>query len=325
MPQLSANVASVLTFANLPAVLGTPENPRIPRPAESGLDRLYFHADASWRVLRNLSFLLLARLDTLPGGSFVQNGDLSVSYQPIKQVDLHLGVGRFSTVAYQLSTNFNYIVNQAGNNNAVGDNTKIVDNDGVPIVPFDGALCINIYNSVKARAGFKPLRALDIYTRADAWIREVKGGDDDVNNYCDNFEFEPLRVLPTLGTRFNDPNLLDAMAEFTLVLDQQSNVNAYMRGRLGRGFMGAYLSGEIRYFFGDINGFDGGLNLSYTLPRQLMPGSLSVRGSFWYYRENLPLATPARNPIGTINQAGEDVIIPRQESFLGFAGIEWRM
>jgi len=77
-------------------------------------------------------------------------------------------------------------------------------------------------------------------------------------------------------------------------------------------------------YFGGTRGSDGGLSLAYQLPRDWFAGRLQLRGMLRYYRENLALERPdgVKQILGN-----EDVlpIIPIQESYMGFVGLEWKL
>lgn len=318
--RLSVNLAAVLTFANLLV-------DRIDDPTEQdgpGLDRVYAFVDAAYLVTQDFNVLFTGYLDMLPGGSTIQNVELIGAWSPSKALGLRLGVGRFSTVIYDLTTNYSFSFDPNGNV-FLPNGAPVVDADGNPIVPFDGVLATTTFNQIKLRAGYKIFDYLDVWTRLDTLIRDL-GGTNGPNEdaFAQQIQFGTLRLLPRLGVRFHHPKIIDASASFTYVLDEESNVDAIIRGQIGRGLYGAYLSADARYFAGAIAGADGGLSLSYTLPRDLFPGMLMVRGTFRYFRENIQVRRP--DAVGDQLNVDDPVfIIPLQESYMGFAGIEWRL
>lgn len=305
LPDLVVNVAGVATYANIAA-------------DRTGLDRLYGYLDASYRVVPELNLVLTGWFDMLPGGQTVQNVELLGAYSPLPELDISLAVGRFSTVVYEISSAYTFTVDPRGNG---FDNPRvpIVDEAGNPVVPFDAALLTAIYNQARLRAGYRVSRALELYVANNLLLRDVSTSQAQTRAAVGAaIDFTSFRMLPSVGARYRNPDLLDARLQATYVLDERSNADAMVQAGLGRGFFGFYLGADARYFFGEIGAADGGLELSYTLPRDLMPGMLMVRGTFRYFRENLALARPVGEGEGRF-------VIPLQESFLGFAGVEWRL
>jgi hypothetical protein len=140
-------------------------------------------------------------------------------------------------------------------------------------------------------------------------------------------DFAPLRLLPAVGARFRDPELFDADAAFTVVVDDQSQADAIVQAGIGRSLFGLRARADARYLFGDIGALDGGVSLAYGFPRAWFPGLLQLRLGLRYFREDVALERPA-SPDQTTGPLPEDeelAIIPAQESFLGFAGVEWRL
>lgn len=323
--RLSVNLATVVTFANLLV-----ERQDLPTEEGPGLDRIYVHLDASYLVLPELNVFLSGFVDALPTGQVVQNLELVGSWTPafLPDLDLTLGVGRFSTVVYELSTGYTFVADPNGNVFDDGNQQRtIVDQDGNPVIPFDGALFTAAYNLIRFRAGYDVLRGLNVYARVNTRIRDVSATNEAAQQLFNaQLNFAPVRLTPGLGARYGDPDILDARAEFRYILDDQSNADAVVLGSVGRGLFGLYLSVDGRYYVGQINAADGGVNLSYTLPRDWMPGMLMVRGSFRYFRENVTVLQPDVTTLDRIEQqAGQLYPINAQESFMGFAGIEWRM
>lgn len=318
--RLSVNAAGVLTFANLLV-------DRIDMPGQQdgpGVDRVYAHVDAAYLVTEDLNVIATGYFDLLPGGSAIQNVEVIAAYEPIDDLDLRLGVGRFSTVIYELSTDYSFAFDPTGN---VFDanGPPIVDVDGNPIVPFDGVLATTTYNQIQARAGYTFLRRLDAWVRLNTLIRDLSGTNDlNEAEFGQPVQFATLRMLPQLGLRFRHPKYVDASATFTYVADGESNVDAIVRGQVGRGLFGLYASADARYFAGGIAGADGGVSLSYTLPRDWFPGRLMFRGTFRYFRENIQVRRP---DLETQTLQADDAVfvIPLQESYLGFFGMEWRL
>lgn len=323
MRQLSVNLAGVLGFAN---VDGNPKN-RLAAQPNSGIDRVYVYLDAAYLITRQLNFIVNGRIDIISGGQAIQNLDGTLSYTPLPGLNLSLGGGRFTTATYDVSTGYTYEVAPEGNRTQTNPNARYVDEADNPIVPFDGALFTTVYNNVRLRAGYRIFRDLEVFTRQRIWLR-----DNSVNDALAQQGFgathavETFRYLPSGGARYRNPKIVDANFEAIGVLDNESQTNAILVGGVGRGLFGAYLGADIRYYIGDINGLDVGGTLSYTLPRDWLPGALSIRGQFRYYRENVVLEEPLNlQQGGPLGDQDVRAIIPVQESYMGFAGIEWRL
>ncbi|MCA9549894.1 MAG: hypothetical protein KC933_07660 [Myxococcales bacterium] len=318
--QLTVNASGVLTFANLlvervddPAVTDGP-----------GIDRVYAYLDAAYLVTRDFNVLVTGWLDILPGGQTVQNAEVIGSYTPLPGLDLTLGLGRFSTVVYELSTGYSYTFDPNGN--LFQPNLPpIVDENNNPIVPFDGALFTTIYNQIRFRAGYRVMRDLEVFARVNSLIRDFSGTNDIAQaQFGATINQASLRVVPGGGVRYRNPSIVDASAEASYIADDVSNADAMTRFMIGRGLYGFYVSADARNYFGKIKALDAGVDLTYTLPRDLFPGQLMVRGSFRYYEEAVAVRRP---DLGTDQLDDGDVqfIIPKQESYMGFLGMEWRM
>lgn len=326
MGRLNVSLAGVVVFANV----GDDPQDRFPDPVlnRSGLDRLYVYADAAYLVLPELSLFLNGWLDLI-NGQPAQNVELATSYTPVPDLSLTLGLGRFSTVSYDLSSNYTFGFNCAGNFSVAAgdcprpqDDVVIIGADGNPVLPFDGALYTAVYNSVRLRAGYQLMRSLGIFARVHTWLRDVSATDAQARLLGAQAQVSTLRMLPGVGLRFSDPDLLDVSVLVSAVIDRQSNADASVRGRVGRGFLGLHASVDARHFFGDVPGTDVGASLSYTFPREGFPGFLMVRGSFRYFREDLTDGALAR-PID--DDPDNLVPISVQETYQVVGGIEWRL
>lgn len=319
--RLTVDVAGVVTFANL--LFDSIEDPDVQQGP--GIDRVYAFVDAAYLLTDDLNVLFTGFFDMLPDSSTIQNVELIGSWTPLEDLRVRFGVGRFSTVIYSLTTDYSFSYDPTGNV-FQQNGPPIVDSDGNPIVPFDGVLASTTYNQIKFRAGYRLLEDIDVWFRLDTLIRDLSTTNDlNQEVFGQTIEFATLRMLPQIGARYRNPKIVDAMASFTYVADDESNVNAIVRGGLGRGLFGLYVSADARYFAGEIDGADGGVGLSYTLPRDWFPGLMMLRGSFRYFRESLRLRRPAPGSPDQLDVDDPVFFIPLQESYMGFAGIEWRL
>ena len=321
--RFSLNVAGGVTIANVDNA--------------DGADRIYVYVDAAYTVVDGLNLLVNGWFDVLPDGQSIQNVDFIAAYTPTPRLSFSASAGRFSTVVYQNSLGNTFVTNPDGNRVAVEsqdvpgvEDATIVGSDGQPVAVFDAALLTAVYNSFRFRAGYRILRSLETYVRWNTFLRDTSVTNDafaETGNGA-TVNFSSLRSLPTVGVRYRDPKIIDASAGFTYVLDDEATANTIVRGGIGRGYAGLYASADIRAFFGNVDGFDGGVNLTYTLPRAWTPGAISLRGSFRYYRENISLFRPSLDDTAPTAGGGVEPpnqeLIPTQETYFGYAGVDWR-
>lgn len=305
-PDYNLAVAGVATYA-----LGLDDG-------KKGLDRLYARVDGGYLVTPELNLFFTGFFDMLPGGSLIQNAELVAAYEPVDALELSLGVGRFATVVYELR-GYSFTFDPA-RNTFIDGQTPIVDENNNPIVPFDAALFTVAYWQIRPRIGYRVSRSFQLYALANTQLRDT--ADTELLSRATSqaiVPFAALRLMPTAGLHFTDPELFDFNLEGTYVLDDQSNADAIVRASVGRELFGLYLSVDGRLLFGTIGAADGGVDLTYTFPRDWLPGALMIRGSLRYFRENVELGRP------TAEDIEDNFIIPLQESYLGFAGVEWRL
>ncbi len=316
---VQASLAGVVTVRNVPG----------PNPDEGPLDRVYAHADLAWQPDRDLSVFATGFVDLLPGGTLMQNAEISGAWTP-GLWNVRLGVGRFSTLSYGLTNGVTYIDDPLRNRIEL-NGPPIADLDGNPIVPFDAVQLTAVYNQVRASAGYRITPKIETFVRANALIRDVSLAQEQTQQRlgldapAPTVEFAPLRLLPSVGARFRDPDLIDVEAQAVGVIDEQSQADAILQLGLGRSLFGLHLRGDVRYLFGAIGAFDGGLSLAYQFPRDWMPGQLQLRGAFRYFREDLILLRPVDLEQRGVIDEDQLEALPFQESYLGFAGVEWRI
>lgn len=283
----------------------------------SGLDRFYTFVDLAYVVTEELSLFLNGWLDfnstpALLSQQFIQNLELVTSWRPRRDLDFRLSLGRFSTVIYGES-----FVGTFGPVNPNVEAPVIVDDEGLGIVPFDGVLQRAIYNNARLRAGFRIIPELEPFALFDLYLR-------DTSDVPALQPFASLRALPQGGLRYRHPDVVDAELRVGGIIDEQAVNDVMLAASVGRGWMGLRLDLDGRAFLGETNAYDGGVMLSYRVPREWLPGRLLVRGMFRYYRENVALFRP--NP-DLPEQLFDEVLplVPTQESFYGMFGIDWRL
>jgi hypothetical protein len=315
-PRIFANGSAVLTYANA--------------GGRTGLDRMYLYLDGAYLATESLNLFVTGWLDVI-GGTPLQNLEAVASYSPSDQYNFRAGLARFSTLVYDVSTAYSFAVDRFGNRagpaaNPVNPNAVIVDENGTPIVPFDAVRATAIYDAIRLRAGYRPLRELEVYASGDVLFRDTSQTDRaNTATVGAALKFSSLRVMPAVGARYRNPQIIDASAHLTYIADQQSQTHLMVQAGIGRGWSGIYATLDGRLFFGDIPGADGGLELAYTFPGEMFPGRLMLRGLARYYRENVSLQRPKDGAGAIINSNDQRVLIPLQESFLGFLGVEWRL
>ena len=299
--------------------------------APEGSDRIYVRADAAWQPLSNLSLFVNGFVDVLPSGQTLQNGELVAAWTP-GAFNLSLGLGRFSTVSYEVSTGYSFLVDPL-RNTYEGQDIPLVDENGNAIVPFDAARLTAIYNQARLAVGYHLTDVFELYSRVNLLIRDVSLAQEQSEEVligtvqlAPTVDFAPLRLLPAVGFRFRNPKLFDANAQATLIVDDQAQSDAMMQVGLGKEIRGFYLRVDGRYIIGDIDGIEAGASVIYRIPSSWTLGRVQIRGSFRYYLDDVAVERPA-----ALDQTGallpDDVrdVISVQESYLGFAGIEWRL
>lgn len=316
------SLAGVYTMSNIPR----------PPPDPGSSDRVYLQGDAAIQATRELSFFLTGFFDLLPSGDLVQNAELVSTWAP-DRFNVTLGLGRFSTVTYALSTGYSFFVDPALNRYDPANQTPIVDEEGNAIIPFDAARLTAVYNQVRTSVGYRLTPSLELFTRANLLIRDVSLAAEQSRAalpgevpLAATVDFAPLRILPGVGARFQEPDLLDADVQLIGIIDDQSQADAILQAGVGRGLFGLYARADARYVLGAVDALDGGLSLTYSFPRDWFPGVLQAHASFRYFREDVAVERPASPAqVGALPPEATRSVIPVQESFLGFAGVEWRL
>ncbi|MFO0722910.1 MAG: hypothetical protein U1E65_03935 [Myxococcota bacterium] len=303
-----ANLAVSLSYANA---------------GKSGLDRLYAYLDAGWSATEALDFFLTGWLDFLPNGTPFQNLELVGNYQPDRNLALRFGLARFATVVYQVSTDFSFRFDPTGSTIGTG---VAVDANGNPIVSFDGKLTQTVYNELSLRGGYR-IGPVEPWAAVSAQIRE---GGDAAGGFV---PVAAIRLLPTFGATFRDPDLFELSAAALFILDGETDRKASLSLALNKTMYGFTVGGDLRAYLGGQGALEGGLEANYALPRELLPGRLLLRVMLRYYREDVSLVRPpdiclGPNPPGALCGVLADgvrlPVIPLQESFSAFGGVDWR-
>ena len=314
--RFSLNVAGGTTYANV--------------NNEQDFDRVYIFVDSAYTVTRGFNLLFNGWLDMLPDGQTIQNIDLMAAYNATSDLSFSLAVGRFSTVLYRNTEGATFVVDPNVNRAAVGDaaNDVIRDANGDPINVFDGALLAAVYNSIRFRARYRFLPSFEAFVQWNTLLRDTSVSDDETANVANAVsDFSTVRSIPTVGLRYRNPKILNASAGYTHIIDEEATATSIIRGRLSRSWQGLFASADVRAFFGNIGGFDGGVDLGYTLPRSWTPGRLTLRGAFRYYRENVAIVVPSvldADPVNVGEVPPNQTLLPNQETIFGFAGVDWR-
>ena len=314
--QLSAAGVATLTLLDL-------------EPEQDSLERVYLFADASWQPARDVSIFASGYFDLLPSGQSIQNADLALAWTP-NRFNLRASVGRFSTIIYEDAIQSVAIIDGLGNRFSPDDARPIASpsNLGQQLTPFNAATQVAAYYNGQLSAGYRLLPPLETYVRVRALIRDTADAEAAVApTLVDGIPSDnaatpsSLRLVPSIGVRFQNPKIVNANGEVIIISDDESQTDTILRAGIGRGFGGFNTRVDGRLFFGEIGGYDGGVSLSYALPRDLNIGFLQFLISLRYYREN------SLNQLNVVDGTvvGGDDFLFNQETLLGFAGIEWRL
>ncbi len=292
--------------------------------AGGDLDRLFVYLDAGWAVTEAFDLFLTAWLDLLPDGTPFQNVELLGSYHPSRDLHLRVSAARYASLVYAVSTDYSYRFDSRGA--TIPPDLTVVDEAGVAIVPYDAVLIQSVYHDLGARLGYRVTDALEPYAALTVQIRGTgaEGAED----------FEPLRILPAVGATFRDPEIIDVNAQVIGVVDAQTERKAILQLGVGRDFSGLRVGTDVRAYLGGVGSLDGGIDLTYSFPREWMPGRLLVRGMLRYIREDVTIArVPDVCAAGTVPEPavcglfGADTVlplVPLQETVYGFLGVDWR-
>jgi hypothetical protein len=191
-----------------------------------------------------------------------------------------------------------------------------VDENGNSILPYDASFQIATYNSMRLRGGYRIGRDFEPFASFDLLLRDP--GDDPFTT-----QFSALRMLPGAGLIYRNEAIADANVRIAGVIDDQTETRLILQAGLSRGFLGFHAGADARAFAGGVFAADGGFELGYTLPRDVFPGRFMLRAMFRYFREDIELQRP--NDQDLLADDAVLPIVPLQESFLGFAGVDWRL
>ena len=298
-----------------------------PPVPQSGVDRLYVYVDGAYSLGRQASLFLNGFFDLAKGTSSVQKVDLSLFYRPKdRNWTLATTVGRFSTVLYRLATGASFAVDPQGNQFDPVNfaNIPVVDENGNPILPFDGALYQTAYNYGKVRGGFWLAKDFELYSELRLLLRDRRPTNQAAEALGAETDLEPLRFVPRVGTKRRDPHTVDFAVDVLFFADKSSQARSLAGLTLGREIVGVYSELRGRYLFGNVDAWDATATLSYQLRSPSVPGRLRLMASGQYIQENIFLEEPV--PGQDILQA-EDVRTARgaQKVYSFLFGIDWRL
>ncbi len=304
---VSADLAAGLVLATFPG---------------GGLDRLYLYADVGWAVSDALDLYFTGWFDLLPNGTAIQNVELLGSYHPSRDLHLRLSAARYASLIYAFATNYSFRFDPRGN--TIAPDLTIVDEAGVPIDPYDARSLQSVYDELGARLGYRVVDELEPFVALTIQIRESAGEGA--------VEFAGFRLLPSVGVTYRDPAILDVSAQVVGIVDAQTERKAVLQLAVGRELAGLRVGGDLRGFVGGQGAVDGGLDLTYTLSRELVPGRLLLRAMLRYVREDVVIARPTERCLADTEAAGCGSLlpdqalplVPLQETVYGFAGVDWR-
>jgi len=287
-----------------------------------GLDRMFAYVDAGWAIRDDLDLFLTGWVDFIKAGTALQSIDLLASYAPSRNLHLRVSASRYATVIYAFSTLYSYRFDPAGN--AVGVNQTVVDGNGAPIVPFDAVSLQAVYDELGARLGYRVVDSFEPYVALTMQIREAGGpGSVDV---------AALRLMPVVGATFRHPAIADISGQLMGIVDAQTDKKAIVQLAVGRDFGGFRPTIDMRAYVGGVGALEGGLDMTYTFAREMLPGRLLLRGMVRYTREDVAIARPPERCLGAVPDPtcailGADAVlpfVPLQESFYSYAGVDWR-
>jgi len=297
-PELYANLAGVLTL-------------------HEGVDRAHAFLDAGWAIADGLDAFLTAWIDVLPSGEPIQNLELIAAWSPLEALDLRLSLARFATLSYE-SVGESFRADPTGAVLRPASNAVALDERGVPILPFDTFLQVAVYDAIRLRGGYR-LGPLEPFLTIDTYVREPRSPPA--------VDLSPLRLLPGAGAIYREDALFDAELRVTGIIDEETETRLVVQGGLTRRLFGVSLGADARVFAGGVLALDGGFDASWALPRDWLPGRLMFRGVFRYFREDVALPRPflEQPRPGPLGDQVALPLVPAQESFLGFFGVDWRL
>lgn len=292
---------------------------------DAGLDRLFFYLNSGASINKFLDLFVNTWFDLLPSGQNVQNLQVVGAYRPTESIYVRLAMERFSTVTYRYSTPQSFVRDPVGAKIQSSEDAEMgkvatataVDENGEDIRTFDSMYQVATYHAARIRAGYRLKRYWEPFVSFDTIIRSPDETlpDDAV---------EPLRLLPGLGLSFRNNKIFDLTLRAVGIIDKQTNNKAVLRSRISRTWLGMRASVDGQWFLGGTAALDGGLSLAYLFPRDWFPGRLQIRSSLRYFKEDIRLLQPLD---GTRFYSAEDElrIIPVQESYMGFVGLDWKL
>lgn len=308
----SVSIGGVATYARLPAT--------------DRVDRAYGILQAAYSPDRRVRLSALARMDAVDGLQSFQTADLGAHVRFSPQLDLGVSAGRFSSIVYDAANPYSYVLDPLGNRFGANQADPIVDEQGVPILPYNGAFLKAAYYRLRLRSGVRPHPNLELYTDLRGYLRDRQYAQAQALLPPNEapLTVSSLRFRPALGLRWRDPSGWQVGGWGARIFDGQA-VNHSVAG-LEAGFSFRWLSlrADGRAVLGDTSAWDGGAEAMVFLPRTMIPGTLSLHLAGRYFREGVQLERPLGVEQEGFVDAPDLVLIDPQESYLVYAGLQWR-
>lgn len=286
-----------------------------------GVDRVSVFLDSGWTPRDDLDLFFTGWFDVLPDGQPLTNVEVIGSWTPSRQVNLRLSLARFSTITYETTTNISFFFDPTGNRIETVDGAQVfsstaVDENGNPINAYDGALLVAAYTAARLRGGYRfDALGLEPFATFDLYLRDPKSPPAE--------PFATVRMLPGVGALYRNAKFVDARVRVVGLIDEQTDTKAILSAGVSRALFGVRVGADARAFIGGTFAADGGVDVAYRLPLDQVPGRVLLRAMFRYYREDVELARPFGQ--GILEDDEVLPLVPLQESYMGFAGVDWRL
>ena len=290
------------------------------------LDRIVVYLNSGLSIAKGLDLFIHAWMDGLDTGQRIQNLQAIAAYRPSRQTYIRLVLERFSTIMYRFATPESFErdplgalvvpLDEQGNEGA--RTSTIVDENGNPVDSFNSELQVATYSAARLRAGYKFTSKIEGFAQFDALMRTP-------DEFVQPDSIADFRFLPGLGLIYQNRQLFDAEVRGIAIVDDSATNRALLRLRAFRTWKGLTGSLDGQWFLGDENAADGGVSLAYQFPQSWFPGRLQVRSMFRYFYENVSLEQPTNGTISLQRGVDELRVIPIQESYMGYLGVDWKM
>ncbi|MEE2904595.1 MAG: hypothetical protein VYC39_19860 [Myxococcota bacterium] len=290
------------------------------------LDRVAVYLNSGLSLSKDLDLFIHAWIDGLDTGQRIQNLQAIAAYRPSRQMYFRFVLERFSTIMYRFSTPESFErdplgalvvpLDQQGNEGA--QTSTIVDENGNPVDSFNSELQVATYSAARLRAGYKFAPKIEGFLQLDTLMRTP-------DQYVDPTSIANFRFLPGIGLIYKNRRLFDAEVRSLAIVDDSATNRALLRLRAFRTWKGLTGTLDGQWFLGEENAADGGISLAYQFPLSWFPGRLQIRSMFRYFYENVSLEQPTNGAISLQRGVDELRVIPVQESYMGYLGVDWKM